>query len=104
MSMIRSLLYLTVTWPDIQFPVCICVCFQASPHSLHQMIVQQIFRYLKHTPEFGIWYSTSSLDLVGFSNADFAGCGIDRKSSSCTCHFLRSSLVRWSSHKQSFIA
>jgi hypothetical protein len=45
--------------------------------------------YLKHTPEFGIWYSaSSSLDLVGFSNADFAGCGIDRKSTSSTCHFL----------------
>jgi hypothetical protein len=39
---------------------------------------QRIFRYLKYTPEFGIWYSaSSSLDLVGFSDADFVGCGID---------------------------
>jgi hypothetical protein len=50
--------------------------------------------YLKYTLEFGIWYSTSSsLDLVGFSDANFAGCVIDRKSTSDTCHFLRSSLV-----------
>jgi hypothetical protein len=55
--------------------------------------------YLKHTPEFGIQYSASSLDLVGFSDADFAGCGIDRKSTSGTCHFLGSSLISWSSQK-----
>jgi hypothetical protein len=56
--------------------------------------------YLKHTLEFGIWYSaSSSLDLIGFSDADFAGCGIDRKSTSVTCHFLESSLVCWSSRK-----
>jgi hypothetical protein len=45
---------------------------------LHRMTVQQIFRYLKHTLEFEIWYSaSSSLDLVGFFDADFAGCEID---------------------------
>jgi hypothetical protein len=77
-SMIGSLLYLTATRPDIQFVVGLCARFQVSPRSSHRMIVQRIFRYLKHTPEFGIWYSvSSSLDLVGFSNADFAGCGID---------------------------
>jgi hypothetical protein len=69
------------------------------------MIVQRVFRYLKHTPEFGIWYSaSSSLDLVSFSDADFAGCGIDRKSTSGTCHFLGSSLIYWSSRKQSSVA
>jgi hypothetical protein len=78
MSMIGSLLYLTTTRPDIQFIVGLCACFQASPRSSHRTEVQRIFRYLKHTPEFGIWYSTSSsLDLVGFFDADFAGCGID---------------------------
>jgi hypothetical protein len=77
-SMIGSLLYLTVTRPDIQFIVGLCACFQASPRSSHRTAVQRIFRYLKHTPEFGIWYSaSSSLDLVSFSDADFGGCGID---------------------------
>jgi hypothetical protein len=88
-SMIGSLLYLTATQSDIQFTVGLCASFQASPHSSHRTAVQWIFRYLKHTPEFGIWYSVfSSLDLVGFSDADFAGCGIDQKSTSGTCHFL----------------
>jgi hypothetical protein len=64
------------------------------------MAFQQIFKYLKHTLEFGICHSaSSSLDLVGFSNTDFMGCGIDRKSTSVTYHFLESSLVCWSSRK-----
>jgi isopentenyldiphosphate isomerase len=71
-SMIGSLLYLTVTRPDIQFIVCLCIHFQVSPRSSHRTAVQQIFRYLKHTPEFGIWYSaSSSLDLVGLLCARF---------------------------------
>jgi hypothetical protein len=93
-SMIGSLLYLTVTRSDIQFTVGLCAPFQASSHSSHRMAVQRIFRYLKHTPEFVILYSaSSSLDLVGFSDTDFAGCWIDRKRTSGTCHFLGSSLI-----------
>jgi hypothetical protein len=100
MSMIGSLLYLTATRLDIQFVVCLCACFQASPRSSHQTTVQLIFRYLKHTLEFGIWYSaSSSLDLVGFFDANFASCGIDRKSTSSTCHFLGSCLICCSSQK-----
>jgi hypothetical protein len=99
-SMISSLLYLTATRPNIQFNMGLCACFQASPCSSHRTTVQRIFRYLKHTPEFRIWYSaSSSLDHVGFSDADFAGCEIDRKSTSGTCHFLGSSLICWSSQK-----
>jgi hypothetical protein len=100
MRLIDSLLYLTTTWLDIHFTVCLSARFQASPHSSHRTTIHRIFRYLKHTLEFGIWYSTSSsLDLVGFLDADFVGCGIDQKSTSGICHFLVSSLVCWSSRK-----
>jgi hypothetical protein len=103
--MIGSLLYLTATQPNIQFVVGLCAHFQTSPRSSHQMVVQRIFKYLKHTPEFGICYSaSSSLDLVGFSDTNFVGCGIDRKSTFKACHFLISSLVCWSSQKQSSVA
>jgi hypothetical protein len=103
-SIIGSPLYLTATRPDIQFAVCLCAHIQASPRSSHRQAVQRIFRYLKYTLEFGIWYSASSLlDLVGFSDADFVGCGIDQKSTSGTYHFLGSSLVCWSSHKQTYV-
>jgi hypothetical protein len=104
-SMIGSLLYLTAKRPEIQFSVCLCARFQVSPRTLHQQAVKRIFRYLRHTPDFGLWYSaSSSLALHGFSDADFAGCRLDRKSTSGTCQFLGSSLVSWSSRKQSSIA
>jgi hypothetical protein len=51
-SMIGSLLYLTVTRPDIQFSVCLCTRFQASPRTSHRQAVKRIFRYLCHTPDF----------------------------------------------------
>jgi hypothetical protein len=87
-SMIGSLLYLTATRPDIQFSVCLCARFQASPRTSHRQAVKRIFRYLRHTPDFGLWYSaSSSLALHGFSDADFAGCQLDRKSTSRTCCF-----------------
>jgi hypothetical protein len=80
-SMIGSLLYLTTTRPDIQFSVCLCARFQASPRTSHRQAVKWIFRYLRYTPELGLWYSTSSaLSLLGFSDADFAGCRVNRKS------------------------
>jgi hypothetical protein len=104
-SMIGSLLYLTTTRPDIQFTVGLCARFQTSTCSSHRTAVQRVFRYLKHTSEFGIWYSTSySLDLVSFSDADFAGCAIDLKSTSGTCHCFGFSLVCWSSRKQSSVS
>jgi hypothetical protein len=104
-SMIGSLLYLTATRPDIQFSVCLCTHFQASPRTSHRQAVKRIFRYLRYTPELGLWYSaSSSLSLLGFSDADFAGCRVDRKSTSGTCQFLGSSLVSWSSRKQSSVA
>jgi hypothetical protein len=78
--MISSLLYLTSTRSDIQFTVCLCARFQASPRNSHRQVVHRIFRYLKYTLKFGIWYSTYSLlNLVGFSDADFIGYRIDRK-------------------------
>jgi hypothetical protein len=104
-SMIGSLLYLTATRPDIQFSVCLCARFQVSPRTSHRQAVMRIFRYLHHTPDFGLWYSaSSSLALHGFPDVDFAGCQLDRKSTSGTCQFLGSFLVSWSSSKQSSVA
>ncbi|WVZ97843.1 hypothetical protein U9M48_043352 [Paspalum notatum var. saurae] len=91
--MIGSLLYLTATRLDIQFAVCLCARYQASPRTSHRKAVKRIFTYLKFTPELGFWYfSGSSLSLRGFSDADHAGCQIDRKSTSGTCQLLGTSL------------
>jgi hypothetical protein len=71
-SMIGSLLYLTVTRPDIQFSVCLCARFQASPRTSHRQAVKRIFKYLHHTLDFGLWYSaSSSLVLHGFFRRGF---------------------------------
>jgi hypothetical protein len=93
-NMIGSLPYLTATRLDIQFSVCLCARFQASPRTSHRQAVKRIYRYLGHTTDFGLWYSaSSSLALHGFSDADFAGCWLDRKSTSGTCQFLGTFLV-----------
>jgi hypothetical protein len=99
-SMIGSLLYLTVTRPDIQFSVCLCARFQAPLRTSHWQAVNRIFMYLRYTSKLGLWYSaSSSLSLLGFSDADFARCRVNRKSTSGTCQFLGSSLISWSSRK-----
>jgi hypothetical protein len=104
-SMIGSFLYMMATRPNIQFSVCLCARFQASARTSHRQAVKRIFRYLRHTPDFGLWYSvSSSLALHGFSDVDFAGYRLDRKSTSGTYQFLGAFLVSWSSRKQSSVA
>jgi hypothetical protein len=62
-------------------------------------------RYLVLTPNRGLWYPKGSyFELLGYSNADYAGCIVDRKSTSGTCQFLERSLVSWSSKKQNYVA
>ncbi|WVZ63855.1 hypothetical protein U9M48_013453 [Paspalum notatum var. saurae] len=96
-GMIGSLLDLTATRPDIQFTAFV----RATKLLLGLLIV----KYLKFTPKLGLWYSSGSfLTLRGFSDADHAGCQIDRKSISGTCLLLGTSLVSWSSRKQASVA
>jgi hypothetical protein len=59
-SMIGSLLYLMATRPNIHFAVCLCTHFQSSPRTSHRQAVKRIMRYLHFTPEFGLWYCSSS--------------------------------------------
>jgi hypothetical protein len=104
-SMIGSLLYLCASRPVIMLLVCMCARFQANPKEVHLRAVKRIMRYLVYTPKFGLWYPKgSTFDLYGYSNADYAGCKIDRKSTSGTCQFLGRSLVSWASKKQKSVA
>ncbi|KAL6349805.1 hypothetical protein AAG906_001692 [Vitis piasezkii] len=78
-GMIGSLLYLTASRPDII--------------------------YLKGTMDIGLWYPKGdNFELIGYSDADFSGCKVERKSTSDTCHFLGHSLVSWHSKKQNSVA
>ncbi|GKF95893.1 hypothetical protein Tco_0288628 [Tanacetum coccineum] len=80
-SMIRSLMYLTSSRPDIMFAVCACARFQVNPKSLHIHAVKRIFRYLKGQPKLGLWYPIDSpFDLVAYTDSDYARTSLDRKS------------------------
>jgi hypothetical protein len=82
-SMIGSLLYLTTSRPDIMFSVCLCAHFQANPNESHLFSLKRIIRYLKHTPNIGLWYPKGvNPTLIGFSDSDFARSLVDRKSTS----------------------
>jgi hypothetical protein len=85
-SMIGSLLYLCASRPDIMLSVCMCARFQSDPRECHLVVVKWILRYLVATPCFGIWYPKgSTFDLIGYSDTDYAGCKVHRKSTSGTC-------------------
>ncbi|KAI4312035.1 hypothetical protein MLD38_036891 [Melastoma candidum] len=104
-SMIGSLLYLTTSRPDILFSVCLCARYQSAPKESHLTHVKMIFQYLSGTTNLGLWYSKrSSFDVVGYSDADFAGYKIDRKSISRTCQLLGDMLISWHSKKQASVA
>jgi hypothetical protein len=87
------------------FSVCMCARFQADPKEVHLRTMKRIMRYLVYTPKFWLWYPRgSTFDLIGYSDADWAGCKIDRKSTSGTCQLLGRSLVSWASKKQNSVA
>ncbi|XP_050902041.1 secreted RxLR effector protein 161-like [Lathyrus oleraceus] len=104
-GMIGSLLYLTASHPDIMFIACLCACFQANPKESHLITVKRIMKYLKGTTNVGLWYPKGSIcNLVGYSDADYAGSKTDRKNTSGTCHILRNELVSWACKKQACVA
>uniref|UniRef100_A0A2N9HM41 Reverse transcriptase Ty1/copia-type domain-containing protein n=1 Tax=Fagus sylvatica TaxID=28930 RepID=A0A2N9HM41_FAGSY len=80
-QLVGSLVYLTVTRPDISYAVHIVSQFMAAPRSLHYAAVLRILRYLKGTLFHGLHFSSqSSLTLQAYSDADWAGDPTDRRS------------------------
>ncbi|GKA28177.1 putative ribonuclease H-like domain-containing protein [Tanacetum coccineum] len=103
-SMIGSLMCLTSSRPDIMFAVCACARFQVTPKVSHLHAVKRIFRYLKGQPKLGVWYPRdSSFDLVAYSDSDYAGASLDRKSTTGGCQFLRCRLLSWKCKKQTMV-
>nr|GEU49571.1 uncharacterized mitochondrial protein AtMg00810-like [Tanacetum cinerariifolium] len=98
-SMIRSLMYLNASRPDIMFAVCACARHQVTPKECHLHAIKRIFRYLKGHPKLGLWYPKESpFDLVAYSDSDYGGANQDRKSTTKGCQFLgRSCKWLWTS-------
>nr|GEV43717.1 hypothetical protein [Tanacetum cinerariifolium] len=67
--------------------------------------VKRIFRYLKGKPHLGLWYPKDSpFDLVAYSDSDYAGASLDRKSTTGGCQFLGCRLISWQCKKQTVVA
>nr|GEW04083.1 putative ribonuclease H-like domain-containing protein [Tanacetum cinerariifolium] len=104
-SMISSLMYLTSSRLDIMFAVCACARFQVTPKASHLHVVKRIFRYLKGKPHLGLWYPKDSpFDLVAYSDCDYDGASLDRKSTTKGCQFLGCRLISWQCKKQTVVA
>ncbi|GJW22186.1 putative ribonuclease H-like domain-containing protein [Tanacetum coccineum] len=104
-SMIGSLMYLTSSRPDIMFAVCACSRFQVQSKASHMHAVKRIFRYLKSQPTLGLWYPKDSpMDLIAYSDSDYAGASLDRKSTTGGCQFLGCRLISWQCKKQTIVA
>ncbi|GJU03736.1 putative ribonuclease H-like domain-containing protein [Tanacetum coccineum] len=104
-SMIGSLMYLTSSRPDIMFAVCACARYQVNPKVSHLHAVKRIFRYLKGQPKLGLWYPKDSpFDLVAYTDSDYAGASLDRKSTTGGCQFLGCRLISWQCKKQTVVA
>ncbi|KAJ9538998.1 hypothetical protein OSB04_031731 [Centaurea solstitialis] len=104
-GMVGSLMYLTASRPDIMFATCVCARYQAKPKESHLAAVKRIFRYLKGTPYYGLWYPKGlGFELQAYSDADYGGCNMDRKSTSGHIQLLGNKLVSWASKKQQCVS
>ncbi|KAJ9539221.1 hypothetical protein OSB04_031954 [Centaurea solstitialis] len=91
--------------PDIMFAVCVCARFQVRPKESHLHAVKRIFKYLKGQPKLGLWYpNDSSFDLVAYTDSDYGGANLDRKSTLGGCQFLGGRLVSWQCKKQTTVS
>lgn len=101
-SMIRSLLYMTSSRPDVMQGVGKVVHFQATPKESHVVSVKRIFRYLKGTSYFFLWYPKGNdLTITTYMNANLAGIVDDHKSTNGTTFYLGGYLVSWLNKKKS---
>ncbi|GJX69978.1 putative ribonuclease H-like domain-containing protein [Tanacetum coccineum] len=91
--------------PDIMFAVCACARYQVNLNVLHLHAVKRIFKYLKGQPKLGLWYPKDSpFNLVAYTDSDYAGASLDKKSATGGCQFLGCRLISWQCKKQIVVA
>ncbi|KAK6150593.1 hypothetical protein DH2020_015525 [Rehmannia glutinosa] len=102
--LVGKLNYLTVTRPDISFAISVVSQFLNSPRESHWNAVVRILRYIKNAPGKGIFYrDTCKINVVGYSDADWAGCPIDKRSTSGYCVFIGGNSISWKSKEQNVV-
>ena len=105
-SAVGMLLYLSGwTHPDIMFAVSIVTRFCSKPNKQHWVAVKRILRYLKGTVNHGLMYSKQddNKTMLGYSDSDWAGDLIDRKSTSGYLLMMSGASVSWKSKKQTCV-
>jgi hypothetical protein len=100
-SMIGIMLYITASLPNIMHVVGMVGRFQYAPKQSHLQAVKRIFRYLKETMTYGLWYPRNqNFQLTAYSDADWENCVDERKRTNGGAFFLGDSLVAWLSKKK----
>ena len=103
--LVGKLNYLTVTRPDIAYPVSVVSQFMSSPTVKHWEALEQILSYLKSAPGRGLLYRNNGhIDVECFSDADWAGSKADRRSTTGYCVFMGGNLISWKSKKQNVVS
>ncbi|GKF73736.1 hypothetical protein Tco_0220068 [Tanacetum coccineum] len=78
-----------------------CARYQASPTKKHLEALKGVFRYLRGTINWGLWYpKDTTMALTAYADADHTGCQDTRRSTPGSAQFLGDKLVSWSSKKQ----
>ena len=104
-SLVGALQYITLTRPEISFAVNRACQYMARPTTSHLQAAKRILRYLKGTATHGISiHASPSLSLQGYTDADWASCPDDRRSTSGFCLFFGTNLISWSSTKQRVVS
>jgi hypothetical protein len=104
-KLVGRLLYLCHTRPDIAYVVSVVSRYMHEPQSGHLEAVHRILRYLKGTPGKGLWFKNNGhLGIDGYSDADWASCLDDQRSTSGYCVFFGGNLVSWRSKKQPVVS
>jgi histone deacetylase 1/2 len=100
-SIVGALQYITLTRPDIAFSINKVCQFLHAPTTIHWTAVKCILRYLRGTISHGLRLRKSPSTIVSaFSDADWAGCPDDRRSTSGFAVYVGSNLVSWNAKKQ----
>ncbi|GJU22348.1 hypothetical protein Tco_1155690 [Tanacetum coccineum] len=74
-GMVGSLIYLTASRPDLVFPMCMFARYQVKPTKKHLKVIKRVFRYLRGTINWGLWYlKESAMALTAYADAHHAGC------------------------------
>ncbi|CAJ2663478.1 unnamed protein product [Trifolium pratense] len=103
--LVGKLIYLSHTRPDVAFAVSLVSQFMHQPKEIHLQAALRIVQYLKGTPGRGILFERNgSVGLEAYTDADYAGSIVDRRSTTGYCTFLGGNLVTWKSKKQSVVS